>query len=137
VLRLNRHGDVTESVGARDISVHSAIKLSEIARDRPEVEESRKTLSPQWLFDGDDSGWLPYDSESSQKLENAFQSFLCLKENRQGDVGEGQLDQELCKEISSTKIVTLSGGRYSVNLETMEQINTSSHFLRLVQRREN
>jgi len=136
VLRLNRHGDVTESAVARDIDVHSAIKLGEIARASPEVEESRK-VSPEWLFDGDDSGWLPYDSESSQELENAFQSFLCLKENRQGDVGEGQLDQELCKEISSTKIVTLSGGRYSVNLETMEQINTSSHFLRLVQRREN
>ena len=30
----------------------------------------------------------------------------------------------------------LSGGRYSVDVQTMEQINIESQFLRLVQRRE-
>ena len=29
---------------------------------------------PQWLFYGDTYTWVPYDSDSNSKLENAFQT---------------------------------------------------------------
>lgn len=82
---------------------------------------------PTWWFDGDDGGWIPYDKESCQKLESAFQSRL---------MG----DQNLCNKDSdgsSSHIVLLSSGNYRVDLNTMEQTNTISHFLRLVKRKEN
>ena len=79
--------------------------------------------APTWWFDGDDAGWLPYDTESSEALESAFQALSCL-------------DEEGADATKNNQIVLLSNGRYRVNLETMEQINTDSHFLRLVQRRE-
>ena len=77
--------------------------------------------SPSWWFDGDDdNGWLPYDEDSSQKLENAFQAL--------------RLDSTTKKGQHPNRIVLLSGGRYSVDVQAMEQVNTESHFLRLVRR---
>ena len=80
--------------------------------------------APTWWFDGDDAGWLLYTTDSTETLERAFQSLKLSEANHE----EEQL---------SGKTVFLSNGRYSVNLETMEQINTESHMLRLVQRRIN
>ena len=94
-------------------------------------DESIKAAGAQrWWFDGDDSGWLPYDDESNEKLESAFQS-LRYRSPKEGE--EKEHDQRQ----ASGNVVFLSKGRYRVNLETMEQVNTDSHFLRLVQRREN
>ncbi len=84
-------------------------------------------VSPKWWFDGDDAGWLPYDTESNQALERAFESFQNPKPSSDAKEKDGRIQPNT---------VLLSNGRYSVNLETMEQINTESHFLRLVQRRE-
>ena len=55
---------------------------------------------PQWLFYGDTYNWVPYDSDSNAKLENAFQT--------------------------GTNIVSLSGRThtYSVDLVAMMQKNT-------------
>lgn len=85
--------------------------------------------TPTWWFDGDDAGWRPYDTESNEKLETAFQALCCIDERSTSD-------KEGDENTKHTAIVFLSNGRYRVNLKTMEQINTDSHFLRLVQRRE-
>ena len=90
--------------------------------------------SPTWWFDGDDVGWLPYDIESTQKLESAFQAFLCLDVDSTTTTEDQELRQE---QHPSSRFVLLSRGRYSVDVQTMEQINTKSHFPRLVRRREN
>ena len=91
--------------------------------------EAIARITPTWWFDGDDAGWLPYDIESNEKLESAFQALCPLDEQSTG-YSEG------ADATKNNQIVLLSNGRYRVNLETMEQINTDSHFLRLVQRRE-
>ena len=89
-----------------------------------------KVVSPTWWFDADgDVGYIPYDVESSQKLEDAFQA-LHLDSTTTTTAKEKE-DQQL-----NNRIVMLSGGRYSVDVQTMEQINIESQFLRLVQRRE-
>lgn len=139
IIRLNRSGNWMAPMEAKNMDISPATNRfqSENANDSHDVVASPPEVSPTWWFDGDDTGWLPYDTESSQTLERVFQSLLCLKETSSGAAREKELNQETCKQISTTKIVLLSEGRYSVDLETMEQINTSSHFLRLVQRREN
>jgi hypothetical protein len=110
---------------------------SEKAKDKIEVIAHPTEVSPTWWFDGDDAGWLPYDAESNQKLEHVFQSFRCIEKYSSRDVLGEEVNREKCKQTSNNKVVLLSGGRYRVNIETMQQINTDSHFLRLVQRREN
>jgi hypothetical protein len=91
-------------------------------------------ISPTWWFDADgDVGYIPYDVESSQKLENAFQA-LHLDSTTTTTAKEKEDQQLLCH--NHNRIVMLSGGRYSVDVQTMEQINIESQFLRLVQRRE-
>lgn len=110
---------------------------SEKANNKIEVIAYPAEVSPTWWFDGDDAGWLPYDTESNQKLEHVFQSFRCIKKDSSRDVQGEEVNREKCKQTSNNKVVLLSGGRYRVNMETMQQINTDSHFLRLVQRREN
>jgi hypothetical protein len=91
------------------------------------TNDDSKDELPTWCFDTDNGAWHPYDSESSQKLESAFQS-LCQKQ------------QNVSAEISTQQpspIVSLHGGKYQVNVKTMEQINIETHFLRLVRRKSN
>jgi len=143
VMKLNRSGTWITSAAATntDVSPTNNIAANRIqnekAEDQHEVIASPADISPTWWFDGDDAGWLPYDTESNQKLESVFQLTTCRKVNSVRAVEREEVNQEIYKQFSSSKIILLSEGRYSVNVETMEQINTDSHFLRLVQRREN
>ena len=100
-----------------------------IQLNRGGVSTAAIAATPTWWFDGDDAGWLPYDTESNEKLESAFQALCCIDEHSTSGK-EGEDDRK------DTEIVFLSNGRYRVNLKTMEQINTDSHFLRLIKRRE-
>jgi hypothetical protein len=93
-------------------------------------------VSPTWWFDADgDVGYIPYDVESSQKLEDAFQA-LHLDSTTTTTAKDKEDQQLLCQNHNDDRIVMLSGGRYSVDVQTMEQINIESQFLRFVQRRE-
>lgn len=143
VIKLNRNGVLIERDSTTNIVLPSITNITanntqiENAEEPNEAIVSPVEASPTWWFDGDDAGWLPYDTESNQKLESAFRSFRCLKKNAARAVEVEKMNQEMLKRAFGSKIVSLSAGRYSVNIETMEQINTDSHFLRLVQRREN
>jgi len=138
-MELNRSGIWIAPTSDTNIAVSSTTNIaanenkSEKDKEEYGVMASPTEVSPSWWFDGDDAGWLSYDTESNQKLESVFQSLRRIRVN----LSRAVEDQERYKHISSSKIVLLSEGRYSVNVETMEQINTDSHFLRLVQRREN
>lgn len=76
-----------------------------------------KELRIIWEFDGDDEkGWVAYDEESSLRLEESYQELLS-------------------GETKSASTVLLAKGRYMVDINTMQQINTKTQFLRLVRRR--
>jgi hypothetical protein len=76
-----------------------------------------------WLFDGDDDkGWLVYDDNSCHLLEDMFQKYS----NR---------DESMNRKEAADPIVFLQGGKYQVNVRSMEQINVQTQFPRLVQRR--
>jgi hypothetical protein len=76
-----------------------------------------------WLFDGDDDkGWLSYDEESCKILEDMFQKY--------SNVGES-----INRKEAADPIVFLQGGKYQVNVRSMEQINVQTQFPRLVRRR--
>ena len=133
ILKLNRSGiwasyDLakTTTKSSTNKSVLNKIRIKK-TEGQHEVILNPAIISPTWWFDGDDAGWLPYDYKSNQKLESVFQSLRREKECSARSSGQAQ----------TKNIVLLSEGRYSVNVETMEQINTTSQFLRLVQRREN
>jgi len=137
-MELNRSGIWIAPTSDTNIAVSSTTNIANENKSEKDKEEygvmaSPTEFSPSWWFDGDDAGWLSYDTESNQKLESVFQSLCRIRVN----LSRAVEDQERYKHISSCKIVLLSEGQYSVNVETMEQINTDSHFLRLVQRREN
>jgi hypothetical protein len=137
-VKLNRNGFYTAAPNIAPSSSTAIVSNSIQSRQTEhEATASLRKESPTWWFDGDDAGWLPYDTESNHKLESVFQSLCSRQFNSPGSKGEEMVDEEMDKQTPSSKIVFLSDGRYRVNLETMEQINTESHFLRLVQRREN
>jgi hypothetical protein len=76
-----------------------------------------------WLFDrDDDKGWLAYDEESCNLLEDTFQKY-------------SNLDESMNRKEAADPIVILQGGKYQVNVRSMEQINVQTQFPRLVQRR--
>jgi hypothetical protein len=76
-----------------------------------------------WLFDLDDEkGWLAYDEESCNILEDTFQKF-------------SNLDETMNRKEAIDPLVFLQGGKYQVNIRSMEQINVQTQFPRLVQRR--
>eukprot|EP00532_Pseudo-nitzschia_australis_P011160 CAMPEP_0168233138 /NCGR_PEP_ID=MMETSP0140_2-20121125/17560_1 /TAXON_ID=44445 /ORGANISM="Pseudo-nitzschia australis, Strain 10249 10 AB" /LENGTH=637 /DNA_ID=CAMNT_0008165819 /DNA_START=427 /DNA_END=2340 /DNA_ORIENTATION=+ len=143
VIKLNRGIFCVSSIKTTTVASVGASATSEILPSERNIEHKKSAgTTPTWWFDGDDAGWLPYDSESSQKLESAFQSNLCLDGNGTGTVSktvseEVTVSRDVCPELrnSGSPIVLLSDGKYRVDLETMEQTNTDSHFLRLVQRR--
>lgn len=62
-----------------------------------------------WWFDGDDE-WLPYDQESNSILEETYQN------------------------VTASPTVFLRGGKYQVNIQTMQQVNVETQFPRLVRR---
>jgi hypothetical protein len=95
---------------------------------------------PRWWYDGDDAGWIPYDIDSTTKLERAYRSLFHGSSNHHDDDddddddGDGDvspLDEEV---RPSCATVSLLEGKYRVNLQTMEQVNTGTHFLRFVRR---
>lgn len=90
---------------------------------RKEIASSNTEIATAvWEFDGgDEKGWIAYDEESSNLLEVAF--------SRLPDEKNSSLPQTISRRIF------LSGGVYEVNLETMEQINMETKFLRFVRRR--
>jgi hypothetical protein len=84
---------------------------------------SSPTDSVTWLFDrDDDKGWAAYDEESCNSLEDMFQKFS----NRGESMNKNEVGDPL---------VFLQGGKYQVNVRSMEQINVQTQFPRLVQRR--
>ena len=83
------------------------------------VKDVPMNSNSQWLFDaGDEKGWLVYDGASTEILETAYRKWA-----RTNDMPHGE-----------TKTVTLAGGKYHVNLESMEQVNVETQFLRLIKR---
>ena len=76
-----------------------------------------------WLFDrDDDKGWLAYDEESCKLLEDMFQKY-------------SNLGDSINRKDATDPIVFLQGGKYQVNVRSMEQINVQTQFPRLVRRR--
>jgi hypothetical protein len=74
-------------------------------------------------FIGDDfEGWLAYDEESCDILEDTFQKF-------------SNPDETMNRKEAIDPLVLLQGGKYQVNVRSMEQINVQTQFPRLVQRR--
>mmetsp|Transcript_69549 Transcript_69549/g.141407 ORF Transcript_69549/g.141407 Transcript_69549/m.141407 type:complete len:235 (+) Transcript_69549:266-970(+) len=128
ILTLNRGGVCTAPVSTTKTNAESGNKQD----DQSGVES--RGFPPTWWFDTD-AGWRPYDTESNQTLEDAFRSLRALNEDLGTTVHGDEMNNELSKAYSNKKIVLLSSGRYSVNLETMEQTNTESHMLRLVLRK--
>ena len=134
VIKLNRGNLYVSSIKTTTVASVTASAMSEIQSEMNTDKKSTGTAT--WWFDGDDSGWLLYDSESSQKLESTFQSNLCLDGNISKTVSEEvTVNRDVNPVHSGSPIVLLSDGKYRVDLESMEQTNTDSHFLRLVQRR--
>jgi hypothetical protein len=88
-----------------------------------------------WWFHGGnvvETLWIRYDDECTVKLEQAYHSFLSLQEDK-SNVQEKTIPEKT-NESPSREIVSLMGGKYQVNLRTMEQINTTTFFPRLVKR---
>ena len=76
-----------------------------------ENDERPETLSiPRWEYDSDDR-WLPYDDESNQQLEEAYQ-----------------------QRPKGKRIVLLQNAKYRVDIDNMEQVNVASQMMRLVRR---
>jgi hypothetical protein len=110
---------VTKSQG-RLLTVREISQLNQGIDIRSSLTTEQHNMTTTWWFDGDDEkGWIPYDEESCQQLEDVYQRF-----------------QEVDTRQSKGPLVYLSGGRYEVNVSTMEQINVESQFLRLVRRQE-
>lgn len=77
-------------------------------------------LQTIWEFDGDDEkGWILYDEESSILLEDLYQRLSSNPVSTQN---------ESCR-------IRICGRKYAVDLNTMEQINIETQFLRNVRRR--
>lgn len=98
-----------------EVGIVRAVKNESVTSDTEATKIDQSAVT--WWFDGED-GWIPYDSHSSSKLEDVFQLISVSSES---------------SEISP--IVYLSEGRYRVNVQTMEQINTETHFPRYVRRK--
>ena len=79
---------------------------------------------PSWWYDGDsdEKGWVKYDEDSTQQLEVAFQR--CYLDG--ATINQSMNEQDA--------IVTLSNGKYQVNVITRVQINVETQFPRLVRR---
>ncbi|CAJ1939588.1 unnamed protein product [Cylindrotheca closterium] len=123
------------------------IRQSLISRYRVETSSVRH----QWMFDGDDKGWIPYDETSNDLLEDAFQKKNVLLEGNhlaqqdeptsddhdhddKDDDDDDDYVLEKAKRHAAGLLVTVSNGRYQVDLEKMEQINVESQMLRFVKR---
>jgi hypothetical protein len=114
-----------------DISTGSLLTAEEVSRcNRQQGPASHAAASESalsastWWYDGDsaEKGWIPYDEESSQVLEAAFQR--CTRRDC-NLYDTGPEDQG---------VVLLSGGKYQVNVMTRMQINVETQFPRLVRR---
>ncbi len=118
----SRCSGVTKSQG-RLLTVREISQLNQGIDIRSSLTTEQQHTTTTWWFDGDDEkGWIPYDEESCQQLEDVYQRF--------------QVVDTLLSKGPLVPLVYLSGGTYQVNVSTMEQINVESQFLRLVQRRE-
>eukprot|EP00536_Pseudo-nitzschia_multiseries_P014601 jgi/Psemu1/215271/e_gw1.734.8.1 len=109
-----------------------SVSTTESDPERALTQTDAAANDATWWFDADgddDVGWRPYDAESNEALERAFRSIRCRTETETPGEGSGH-------RTPKNSIVLLSNGKHRVDLETMEQTNTESHFLRLVQRRE-
>jgi WWE domain len=113
------------------ISTGSLLTAEEVSRcNRQQGPVSHATDSesassaPRWWYDGDsaEKGWMPYDEESSQILEAAFQR--CARR-------DCNLNDTAPKDNG---VVLLSGGKYQVNVITKVQTNVETQFPRLVRR---
>jgi hypothetical protein len=91
------------------------------ARDVMRTNQPMENVT--WLFDlDDDKGWQAYDEESCNILEGTFQKF-------------SNLDETMNSRKAIDPLVFLQGGKYQVNVRSMEQINVQTQFPRVVQRR--
>ncbi|KAG7363664.1 WWE domain containing protein [Nitzschia inconspicua] len=100
--------------------------------------------TPTWWFHGDkkDNDWIQYDETSSRTLEEAFQQQVLLKSSiNSGEVlstkytenGAGENKEAVTNSPQVT--VSILGGKYQVNVKTMEQINTETMYPRLIRRK--
>jgi hypothetical protein len=98
-------------------------KTATMAGTAAAAAASSPTEGVTWLFDRDnDKGWVAYDEESCNILEDTFQKF-------------SNLDESMNRKEAADPLVFLQGGKYQVNVRSMEQINVQTQFPRLVQRR--
>jgi WWE domain/Right handed beta helix region len=96
------------------------LEIPEAQKDSatPAAQNDEVQIPPTWWFDGEGGSWIRYDAHSTNELEATFQLHSAPP----------------CDSIGVSPIVHLSEGRYRVNVQTMQQINTETHFPRLVRR---
>ena len=112
--------------------------MARIKSSSPDDEKKNMKEKPTWWFDSDsDRGWVRYDADSMLALEDAYQTFL-LNHNRYDGNNHIDDDNENSHTTADTttgiSVVLLSGGKYRVDLKSMEQINTETHFPRIIKR---
>jgi hypothetical protein len=101
---------------ASEVAQHNRFGVSG-ARAVEEAAEPKASLRSShvvWQYDGDEKGWLEFDQVSSELLESAF--------------------VQCCSATLPVVQLSCSGGVYTVDLNTMEQTNTQTYFMRLVRR---
>lgn len=87
----------------------------------------RQNCEIVWEFDSDDArGWLPYDHQSSQLLE---EKYITIYSSSNSSLS----DDDAFRTTGSG--IWLFGNKYLVDVVTMEQTNIQTHFLRKVRRR--
>jgi hypothetical protein len=99
------------------------LTVQEIHRCNQGTAIIEATTTTTWSFDADDKGWLAYDAEGSRLLEEAYQQYSSSSDSA-----------DSAKKKNNNPSVLIAGGKYQVNVATMEQINVESHFMRLVRR---
>lgn len=114
--------DADKANGGRLLTSHEVLKCN---RHVPMAGTALRspTECVTWLFDrDDDKGWVAYDEESCKLLEDMFQKY-------------SNLGDSINRKDATDPIVFLQGGKYQVNVRSMEQINVQTQFPRLVRRR--
>lgn len=108
ILQCNQQG--LSSIIGRPTSVNTS-RTTEVGA--PSSTATAIAIASWWFDGGDEKGWLRYDDSSALCLERAYQQ-------------QQTRDDPL--------LVVVAGGRYQVNVQTMEQLNVETQMLRFVKR---
>ena len=79
--------------------------------------------TPQEILGDPADGWIRYNDSDTRTLESAYAAMIAAV-----------LSSPSFASTSSSNLVLLAGGRYAVELRTMEQTNRKTGYVRKVQR---